>query len=91
MQIVVGFAIIYRQDSYGEGLLGAFKDNYGGEVAIEVPYNPEDFDAASIITQVVGSEPAAVLFIGFPETGVSIHQEATQFHPQDIYLTLLDH
>ena len=69
-------AIIYRQDSYGEGLLGAFKDNYGGEVAIEVPYNPEDFDAASIITQVVGSEPAAVLFIGFPETGVSIHQEA---------------
>ena len=70
-------AVIYRQDSYGEGLLGAFTENYGADnVVISVPYNPEDFDAASIITQVVGAEPAAVLFIGFPETGVSIHQEA---------------
>jgi branched-chain amino acid transport system substrate-binding protein len=68
--------IIFRQDSYGEGLSKAFADNFGGEIVIEVPYNPEDVDAATIITQVVNAGPEAVLFIGFPETGVPIHQEA---------------
>ena len=70
-------AVIYRQDSYGEGLKGSFADNYGAEnIVIEVPYNPEEVDAASIITQVVNAAPEAVLFIGFPETGIPIHQEA---------------
>ena len=68
--------IIFRQDSYGEGLKQAFTDNFGGNVAIEVAYNPEDLDAASIITQVVEAGPDSVLFIGFPETGVPLHQEA---------------
>lgn len=71
-------AIIFRQDSYGEGLKGAFAENFSGGIAIEVPYNPEDLDAASIITQVVNAGPDAVLFIGFPETAVPIHQEAFQ-------------
>jgi branched-chain amino acid transport system substrate-binding protein len=73
---VKNVGIIFRQDSYGEGLTQAFKDNYEGTVAAEVPYNPEDLDAASIITALVGKNPDAVLFIGFPETGVPIHQEA---------------
>lgn len=69
--------VIYRQDSYGEGLKAAFADNFGTDgIVIEVPYNPEDFDAASIVTQVVEAGPDSVLFIGFPETGVPIHQEA---------------
>lgn len=68
--------VIFRQDSYGEGLSQAFKDNFGGEIVIEVPYNPEELDAATIVTQVVNAGPEAILFIGFPETGVPIHQEA---------------
>jgi branched-chain amino acid transport system substrate-binding protein len=68
--------VIFRQDSYGEGLAQAFKDNFGGEIVIEVPYNPEELDAATIVTQVVGAGPESILFIGFPETGVPIHQEA---------------
>jgi ABC-type branched-subunit amino acid transport system substrate-binding protein len=73
---VQNVGIIFRQDSYGEGLAQAFKDNYSGAIAVEVPYNPEELDAASIVTSVVGKNPDAVLFIGFPETGVPIHQEA---------------
>ncbi len=73
---VQNVGIIYRQDSYGEGLNDAFQSNFGGAVAIAVPYSPEDLDAASIVTQVVEAAPDAVLFIGFPETGVPIHQEA---------------
>ncbi|MDJ0790927.1 MAG: ABC transporter substrate-binding protein [Acidimicrobiia bacterium] len=69
-------AIIYRQDSYGEGLRGSFVEAFSGGVAIEIPYNPEELDAASVVTQVVNAGPDAVLFIGFPETGVPIHQEA---------------
>jgi ABC-type branched-subunit amino acid transport system substrate-binding protein len=73
---VKNVGIIYRQDSYGEGLKDAFLENYTGELAKEVPYDPESLDAASVVTQVVEANPDAVLFIGFPETGVPIHQEA---------------
>ena len=68
--------VIFRQDSYGEGLAKAFKDNFGGEIVAEVPYNPEELDAATVVTTVVNAGAESVLFIGFPETGIPIHQEA---------------
>ena len=73
---VENVGIIYLQDTYGEGLKAAFLDNYTGTLAIEVPYTKDSLDAQSIITAVVDAGPDAVLFIGFPETGVPIHQEA---------------
>ncbi len=73
---VQNLAIIYIQDSYGEGLNAAVKANFGGNVAIEVPYDTAALDPAAVITAVVNASPDAVLFIGFPENAVPIHQEA---------------
>jgi ABC-type branched-subunit amino acid transport system substrate-binding protein len=73
---VQNLAIIYIQDSYGEGLKAAVTANFGGNVAIEAPYETTALDPAAIITTVVEASPDAVLFIGFPENAVPIHQEA---------------
>ena len=73
---VQNLAIIYIQDSYGEGLKAAVEQNFGGNVVSAETYDAAALDAASVVTKVVEAGPDAVLFIGFPETGVTIHQEA---------------
>jgi ABC-type branched-subunit amino acid transport system substrate-binding protein len=64
--------IIFRQDSYGQGLADAFKENFSGEVVAEEPYSPEAPDFNAEVTNVAQADPDAVLCICFPETGALI-------------------
>ena len=69
-------AIIYRADSYGEGLNEVVAASYTGTIVAQEPYDAENLDAKTLITTIAAAEPASVLCICFPETGVQIHVEA---------------
>jgi branched-chain amino acid transport system substrate-binding protein len=65
-------AVLYRNDSYGVGLAGFFKEFYegaGGTVPefIEYAEGTETFDAE--VDKVVAANPDAIVIIGFAETG----------------------
>jgi branched-chain amino acid transport system substrate-binding protein len=65
-------AVIFRQESYGQGLADSFKENFegaGGTVSAFLAYAPEadTFDAE--IDQIVSANPDAIVVIGFAESG----------------------
>ncbi len=64
-------AVLYRQESYGQGLAEAFKENFeaaGGTLSIYTAYavDTENFDAE--VDSIVGADPDAVVIIGFAES-----------------------
>ncbi len=64
-------AVIFRQESYGQGLAQAFKENFealGGTVDPFIPYavDTENFDAE--VDQIVAADPDAIVVIGFAES-----------------------
>ncbi len=72
--------VIFRQESYGQGLADSFKDNFesqGGTVDPFIAYAPgtDNFDAE--VDQLAGASPDAVVVIGFQESAtilVTMHE-----------------
>ncbi len=65
-------AVLYRQESYGQGLADSFKENFealGGTVDPFLAYavDTENFDPE--VDQIVAAAPDAVVVIGFAESG----------------------
>lgn len=68
---LTNMAILYRQDSYGEGLDLYFKQPFeeqGGEVAVDRAYDPEAQDFSAEIDEVVSSDADGLILIGFDES-----------------------
>jgi ABC-type branched-subunit amino acid transport system substrate-binding protein len=68
---LTNMAILYRQDSYGEGLDLYFKQPFeeqGGEVAVDRAYDPEAQDFSAEIDEVVASDADGLILIGFDES-----------------------
>ena len=64
-------AILYRQDSYGQGLDLYFKQPFeeqGGEVVVDRAYDPEAQDFSAEIDEVVNSDAEGLILIGFDES-----------------------
>src|SRR5262245_13522683 len=64
-----------RNDSYGTGLAGTFKDAWeasGGTVGQEVIYDPEQPSYDSEAAQITEGNPDAFVIIDFPETFVKV-------------------
>ena len=72
--------VIYRQESYGQGLADSFRDNFesqGGTVDPFIAYAPgtDNFDAE--VDQLAGANPDAIVVIGFQESAtilVTMHE-----------------
>ncbi len=76
-------AVLFRQESYGQGLADSFKENFenaGGEVVAFIPYavDTESFDAE--VDQIVDADPDAIIVIGFAESA----QILTTMHERGI-------
>ncbi len=73
-------AVLYRQESYGEGLANAFKENYeglGGSIPEFLAYAPDTTNFDAEIDQVQAADPDAILVIGFDESATileTMHQ-----------------
>jgi branched-chain amino acid transport system substrate-binding protein len=64
-------AVLYRQDSYGEGLRLYFKQPFeeqGGELVVDQAYDPEAQDFSAEIDAVVNSDADGLILIGFDES-----------------------
>ncbi|MFP5331233.1 MAG: ABC transporter substrate-binding protein, partial [Acidimicrobiia bacterium] len=64
-------AVLYRQESYGQGLAEAFKENFeaaGGTIPVFTAYavDTENFDAD--VDSIVEADPDAIVVIGFAES-----------------------
>ena len=64
-------AVLYRQESYGQGLADAFKENFEAAGGVIEPFtayavDTENFDAE--VEAVVAADPDAVIVIGFAES-----------------------
>ena len=64
-------AVIYRQESYGEGLANSFQENYegaGGVIPVFTAYavDTDNFDAE--VDSIVAADPDAIVVIGFAES-----------------------
>jgi branched-chain amino acid transport system substrate-binding protein len=69
-------AVLFRQESYGQGLADSFKANFegaGGELTAFIPYAPETDTFDAEVDQAVASGPEAVVLIGFEETGTIVN------------------
>ena len=72
--------VLYRQESYGQGLADSFRDNFeslGGAVDPFIAYAPgtDNFDAE--VDQLAGANPDAIVVIGFQESAtilVTMHE-----------------
>ena len=72
--------VIFRQESYGQGLADSFKENFesqGGTVDPFIAYAPgtDNFDAE--VDQLAGAGPDAIVVIGFQESAtilVTMHE-----------------
>ena len=72
--------VIFRQESYGQGLADSFRDNFesqGGTVDPFIAYAPgtDNFDAE--VDQLAGANPDAIVVIGFQESAtilVTMHE-----------------
>ena len=65
-------AVLFRQESYGQGLADAFKANFessGGTVSEFLAYAPETDTFDAEVDKVVAANPDAVVVIGFEESG----------------------
>jgi ABC-type branched-subunit amino acid transport system substrate-binding protein len=64
-------AVIYRQESYGEGLANAFQENYtglGGTIPEFIAYAPDTTSFDAEVDALVAANPDAILVIGFEES-----------------------
>jgi branched-chain amino acid transport system substrate-binding protein len=64
-------AILYRQDSYGNGLRTYFKQPYeqqGGKVVVDKAYDPEASDFSAEVDAVASSDADGLILIGFDES-----------------------
>jgi ABC-type branched-subunit amino acid transport system substrate-binding protein len=64
-------AVLYRQESYGQGLADSFRENFeaaGGTIPVFTAYavDTENFDAE--VDSIVDADPDAILVIGFAES-----------------------
>jgi branched-chain amino acid transport system substrate-binding protein len=64
-------AVLYRQESYGQGLADSFKENFEGLGGVAEPFiayavDTENFDAE--VDAVVAADPDAIVVIGFVES-----------------------
>lgn len=69
-------AVLFRQESYGQGLADSFQANFegaGGEITAFIPYAPETDTFDAEVDQAVASAPEAVVLIGFEETGTIVN------------------
>ncbi|BBL80780.1 amino acid ABC transporter substrate-binding protein [Rubrobacter xylanophilus] len=66
--------IIALNDDYGQGIARTFEENFGGEVAQNVAYDPTGTSFDSEVEQVSSGNPDAILVVAFPETGSIIMQ-----------------
>ncbi len=77
---VTSIDLIFRADSYGEGLSGALAEDfvatYGGTVGETIPYATDQTNFDAEITQLVGSDSAAIVCICFTGEGVTIFRNA---------------
>jgi branched-chain amino acid transport system substrate-binding protein len=77
--------IIYINDPYGTGLTENAKmaiEAAGGEVSVEVPYNPGDTVFTSQVDELLAAEPDAIAVIAFEETASIIPELVnTQGYP----------
>jgi branched-chain amino acid transport system substrate-binding protein len=72
--------VLYRQESYGQGLAETFKENFeaaGGSIPVFTAYavDTENFDAE--VDSVVEADPDAIVVIGFAESAnilVTMHE-----------------
>ena len=63
--------IIYRQESYGEGLaarIGEVFEQLGGEVVESIPYAPDTDNFDPEVDQLVSANPDAIVVVGFNES-----------------------
>jgi ABC-type branched-subunit amino acid transport system substrate-binding protein len=68
---ITNMAILYRQDSYGEGLRLYFKQPFeeqGGEVVVDRAYDAEAQDFSAEVDEVVSSNADGLILIGFDES-----------------------
>jgi len=68
---VTNMAILYRQDSYGEGLRLYFKQPFeeqGGTIPVDQAYDPEAQDFSAEVDAVVNSDADGLILIGFDES-----------------------
>jgi branched-chain amino acid transport system substrate-binding protein len=80
-------AIIYRQDTYGQGLhdyiTSGFEDA-GGEIVADPAYDPEASEFSAEIDEVVSSDPDAIFVVGFAESVTIVTDLAEQgFTPDE--------
>jgi ABC-type branched-subunit amino acid transport system substrate-binding protein len=64
-------AVIYRQESYGEGLANAFQENYeglGGTIPEFIAYAPDTTNFDAEVDALVAADPEAIVVIGFEES-----------------------
>ncbi|MGF1665294.1 MAG: ABC transporter substrate-binding protein [Acidimicrobiia bacterium] len=64
-------AVIYRQESYGEGLANAFKENYeglGGTIPEFIAYAPDTTNFDAEVDALVAAAPEAIVVVGFEES-----------------------
>ncbi len=64
-------AVLYRQESYGQGLADAFRENFEAAGGVVEPFtayavDTENFDAE--VEAVVAADPDAIVIIGFAES-----------------------
>ncbi len=64
-------AVLYRQESYGQGLADAFKENFEAAGGVVDPFtayavDTENFDAE--VEAIVAADPDAIVVIGFAES-----------------------
>ncbi len=64
-------AVLFRQESYGQGLAESFQENFeaaGGTISVYTPYavDTENFDAE--VDSIVDADPDAIVVIGFAES-----------------------
>ncbi|MDP8925458.1 MAG: ABC transporter substrate-binding protein [Actinomycetota bacterium] len=73
--------VLALNDDYGQGIADVFSENFaglGGEVGVNVPYDPQGTSFDSEVGQVAEGNPDAILLVAFPETGSIIMQAAAE-------------
>lgn len=74
-------AVIYVNNAYGKGLADAFKMNYesmGGTVTGSAPYEKAKASYRGELKGLTDGDPEALVFIGYPESGVTILRQALE-------------
>lgn len=85
-------AILYRQDSYGQGLARYVEEPFtegGGEVVVNRAYDPEAQEFSAEVQEVVDSDADALFMIGFAESSqimLDLFEQGFTADQKSIYL-----